>query len=228
MAASAQAAACKVLFHGSGSYVSAQALSKDGYTVESTGSLTGLTPYLSGPGADLSQYSAIWIHWYNWDPTAADRVAVQNYLAAGGAVHFAVDYLATTSPVYATWLTDILNTRLKAASGGRSISLGGGLQSSPWTLNPNAIADVDNAPYSLGSPGYVMFDNGGALLGNIPTRNRVAYHSYDGATSVAAFDEADMVDGKGRITFFGDTGTLGPAQINDQNMLLVRNLQNFL
>ncbi|WOP14812.1 IPTL-CTERM sorting domain-containing protein [Ottowia sp. SB7-C50] len=234
----AHAANCKVLFHGSVGYVSAQALVLDGYDVVATETLTGLSGYLSGPNANLGQYCLIWLHWVNhYTPTAADGDAIKTYLAGGGSVHFSGEYpegQMSMSAAYTAWMLDIMNTRLLPASGGGSVTYSTSMQGGTWELNPASIASVHAVPFPLGSPqpSQIGFDNGGGLLGNIPARNRVAYQgdlaSMSGVTNTAAFDEADMVGGKGRISFFGDVGNLGPSTQTSQNIQLIKNLQNFL
>lgn len=231
----AQAAVCSVLLHGQSSYPAGQALVLDGVRVTATNSLDALSTYLSGPGANLSQYDAIWIHWINSTPTLADGNAVKAYLDSGKGVHFSADYYATTNATYAAWLVDIMNTKVAAAAGGGSISMGTAASyPSPWLYNASAVDSVATAPFALAPapPANVSFDNGGALLGPIAGANRLAYHgdlaTRTGETSVAAFSQAEMAATAGRISFFGDTGNLGPATQDSTQVKIVKNLQNFL
>ncbi|TXH33029.1 MAG: hypothetical protein E6Q94_06075 [Burkholderiaceae bacterium] len=231
----AQAAVCSVLFHGQSSYPSAQALVLDGVRVTSTNSLGALSTYLSGPSANLSQYDAIWLHWFNSIPTAADGTAVKAYLDSGRGVHFSTDYYGNNFTPYLAWMVDILNTKVAASAGGGAIAFGAAYSyASPWLYNAGAVDSLAIAPFALAPspPATVSFDNGGALVGLSVGSNRLAYHGNlatgAGETSVAAFSQAEMATNTGRITFFGDTGNLGPVTQNSTQIKIVKNLQNFL
>ncbi|MEJ5030472.1 Ig-like domain-containing protein [Comamonas sp. MYb69] len=230
----AEAAACRVLFNGLNTYPAAQSLILNGVNVVPTNSPSAISNFLSGPSANLPQYDAIWLHWYNATyssastPSVADAAALVAYLGGGGRVHFTQDY---GNNFYNEWAVGVMNARVASGSGGGSIATGpNSVYGGAWTVNSAAIGNIDAFPFSLGAS--VMFDNGGVLLGPIPAQNRLAYQMSlsDPAApiSVAAFGEADMNGNAGRITYFGDGGNLGGANQTDANMQVIKNLQAFL
>ncbi len=228
----AHAAACKVLVLTGD--VTVSDMIQDGYDV-----VYNHVPYseaLSGPNANLGQYSLLWFGQpgVNWYPpgslTAADASAVKNYLATGGAVHFNGEYpegQISLSWMYRDWMLSIMNGSVRPGAGGGTIGYADKMQGGPWNISPVVAGNVNSAPYAL--PSVMSFDNGGALTGNIPARNRVAYQgnlaTMTGVSNTVAFDGSDMVSGKGRISFFGDAGNLAQSSVPGP---LMKNLYTFL
>ena len=224
-AADAQAAACKVYFHGSGNSPAYEALLNDGVSVDPSGQFN-ITPLWQGliPG-----YDAIWFQ-YQWsnDTDPAVRQLLQNFVAAGKGIHMSLDYNQPSEG-----FLYLLNQRLTSSAGGQNTGLYFGQAASDYSLNPNAVAQLASQPFM--PPSNFLFngsDSGSVLNGPLPARNRLAYH-YDlaadpGDVVMAAFDTNDMVDGKGRLSFFGNSGAIQPSGQQSTLLLLLRNLQAFL
>lgn len=232
--AKADAAACRVLFNGYSDYPAAQSMILNGVNVVPTNDRLAISTFLSAQDANLPQYDAVWLNWYNASyqqpgtPTTADADALVAYLGGGGRVHFTQDY---GNWGYNDWVVGIINDRLTPASGGGNILTGPNpTYGGTWQINPGAIDNVDSFPNALGES--VAFDYGGVLLGPVPPQNRIAFQGQlsdpSAPISVAAFGENDMNGNAGRITFFGDGGNLGQATQADRNMQVIKNLQAFL
>ena len=126
---------------------------------------------------------------------------------------------------------EIMNDRISSTVGGGGLTTGLALgYSGSWNINSSATNSINIFPYNLGT--NIAFDTGGAIQGLSQSRNRLAYQGgasdISGMVSVAAFSEADMNGNTGRITYLGDAGNFGGSQQTDKNMLLAKNLQNFL
>ncbi len=223
-ASNAQAAACKVYLHGSDG-PAFTALKDDGVTVHAPGN-RNLEPYWRD---QIPEYDAIWFQ-YDLQNHADVKQLLLDFAASGKGIHLTMDY------DYSYVSLDILKTRLAASVGGQDQGLGITSSASNYTYNANALADLTRQPFVNTPPATTLAsggDLGMVLAGPIPARNRLAEADdltapETDSTALAAFDTDDMVDGKGRLSFFGNSGQVGMADQQGDLMLVLRNIQAFL
>ena len=204
---------CKVLFHGAGLGAAYQALYNNGVEITTTGDVY----YFSTPAnlANLNTYDAIWTQ-YGISGTNVSTLTqpFADFLRSGRSIHFADD-VSNYNELEQT-MANVMAQVLKPSLGTLTFSP----TSYNGTLNSGVVGNVTGQPFAPPTAALAL-DNGRSV--NAPARNLVA-----GAGVMAAFDEADMqATTTGRVSFFGDTGTLS-QQATQTNEYMLRNLQAFL
>lgn len=174
----------------------------------------------NGLPADLSGYDSIW-HVDAFAPlTAGQQSQLTAYLAAGGGVH-----LTGERPC-----CEALNDSLQQFV--NSVVTSGGIQvgdlgdiSGPYAINPSVTGSLASSPNAVSV--WIPSASGGmGGLGNLPDPNIFATGNGDVPVG-AAWTEADLVSGSGRLTLLMDTNWFSQPGSGD-NYAITENIQSFL
>lgn len=167
--------------------------------------------------ASLAGYAVVWQVQVFAALTPAEQTLITNYLQNGGSVYFTGE-----RPCCDAANGTIQNVLRAVVTGGTSIQVGNlGDISCPCTFNPAAIDGISTTPNALN----VWTPSASGGMANIPAANVLATGA-GGVPIGAAFDQSNMVGGRGRamvlmdVNYFSGDPDLAHEIANWVNFLL--------